>query len=553
MKKRNILALCLILCLMPGILFGCGTKPVSSADDTKSAPADSMDLELTETELNYFFIDRIIALQSDFFTLNQLKEEGFDPTLALNEQQYQDEAGKTWADYFIEEALHEAAGVYGLCNAARKAGYTLTAEDKTSLEEVFQTIKEQSKLYGYESPTEYLKAVYGGNHQYRISDRTFEEDYARLMRFAEEHNHYTIDEEFWELPFPFETDDDARSNNVAICAEIIGCTDLRDLPSQLANLPNGFDQAVFYTEYNKTLLWAEEEGSYDSEILMSKIGTPLDEDPNIYNYVPDEDLPDGHSYFMIVYHALSYDLDDIRDLPDHLYQNPIHPTEESYRAYLERATLARSYYDHYTKKLTFSSDQIDAYEKENSAYYKDYFGSEGTHLKKMISVRHILISYEGGIYDEETFSTIYTEEEKKAAVDKIAEIKAEWEKSEQTSEYFGMLAKKYTDDSNGDQGGLYEHIYPGWAVSAFNDWCFDENRKSGDVGVVQTEYGCHLIYFVGKENQTYREYVLTTDMRAEATEKWFETIRSDYRTHMTVPSTEWLYTGFSLTYPAPTD
>ena len=34
-------------------------------------------------------------------------------------------------------------------------------------------------------------------------------------------------------------------------------------------------------------------------------------------------------------------------------------------------------------------------------------------------------------------------------------------------------------------------------VEAFNDWLFDPKRKPGDSGIVQTNYGFHIMYFVG--------------------------------------------------------
>ena len=32
-------------------------------------------------------------------------------------------------------------------------------------------------------------------------------------------------------------------------------------------------------------------------------------------------------------------------------------------------------------------------------------------------------------------------------------------------------------------------------VDAFNDWCFDAARQSGDTGLVDTSYGTHIMYF----------------------------------------------------------
>ena len=31
----------------------------------------------------------------------------------------------------------------------------------------------------------------------------------------------------------------------------------------------------------------------------------------------------------------------------------------------------------------------------------------------------------------------------------------------------------------------------------FENWCFDETRKMGDYGIVRTDYGYHIMYFVG--------------------------------------------------------
>jgi uncharacterized OB-fold protein len=76
------------------------------------------------------------------------------------------------------------------------------------------------------------------------------------------------------------------------------------------------------------------------------------------------------------------------------------------------------------------------------------------------------------------------------------EIYARWQKTG-GEETFAALAAKYTADGNGDAGGLYEGVYPGQMVQAFNDWCFDPARQIGDSGIVETEFGYHIMYFSG--------------------------------------------------------
>ena len=45
-------------------------------------------------------------------------------------------------------------------------------------------------------------------------------------------------------------------------------------------------------------------------------------------------------------------------------------------------------------------------------------------------------------------------------------------------------------------GGLYTDIYVGQMVEPFETWCFDASRQYGDTGLVKTDYGYHIMYFV---------------------------------------------------------
>ena len=49
-------------------------------------------------------------------------------------------------------------------------------------------------------------------------------------------------------------------------------------------------------------------------------------------------------------------------------------------------------------------------------------------------------------------------------------------------------------------------------VSEFEDWCFDSARKSGDVEIIKTSYGYHIMYFVG-EAEEYYTYAVTESVK----------------------------------------
>ena len=82
---------------------------------------------------------------------------------------------------------------------------------------------------------------------------------------------------------------------------------------------------------------------------------------------------------------------------------------------------------------------------------------------------------------------------------KAQNILVEYLEGEHTADAFGALAKKYTEDSNGAQGGLYEDVKIGDMVSEFESWCTAKGRKEGNVGIVETTYGYHVMYFEGKK------------------------------------------------------
>ena len=112
--------------------------------------------------------------------------------------------------------------------------------------------------------------------------------------------------------------------------------------------------------------------------------------------------------------------------------------------------------------------------------------------------------------------------------DKAKEIVDEFNASDKTSETFGNLATKYTTDPGSKEtGGLYENFGKGEMVAEFENWAFDEARVAGDVGIVKTSYGYHVMYFVKKAPK-----YLSTAKQAIETERLnavYDQINKDYK------------------------
>lgn len=140
------------------------------------------------------------------------------------------------------------------------------------------------------------------------------------------------------------------------------------------------------------------------------------------------------------------------------------------------------------------------------------------------NVRHILIKT-ASTSSTTSESSGLTDDEAKA---KAEEIYKEWKDGEHTEESFGVLATKYSEDPGSvSNGGLYKNIAEGEMVTEFNDWCFDENRKPGDTGIVKTRFGYHVMYFVGNGMPKWKQ-TADTAMRSNDTYEKYQELAKKY-------------------------
>ena len=140
-------------------------------------------------------------------------------------------------------------------------------------------------------------------------------------------------------------------------------------------------------------------------------------------------------------------------------------------------------------------------------------------------VRHILVEF-----PEETEETEEKEDVKVEALDtsaydvtvdnavkedytnaelfnKAQDILKEYLDGDKTEDNFAALAAKYSADGNAADGGIYEGVPMGKMVAEFENWALKDGRKYGDVGIVETQYGYHLMYFIDSEVTTWSDTI----------------------------------------------
>ena len=185
-------------------------------------------------------------------------------------------------------------------------------------------------------------------------------------------------------------------------------------------------------------------------------------------------------------------------------------TYEDYYEYLVTYYTGYSYFDEFYSSIEPTDEEIDAYfEKNKETFAQQKITKESG---KYVDVRHVLkLISKYGEQDAANKTTEpnygYTQEAWDACLAEAQKLLDEWLAGEHTEESFGEMANKHSDDQDGKvtNGGIYEDVTKGYMVEPFDAWIFDETRQEGDYGLVKTQYGYHLMYYVGGEEIWYVE------------------------------------------------
>ncbi|MBR1811970.1 MAG: peptidyl-prolyl cis-trans isomerase [Clostridia bacterium] len=158
----------------------------------------------------------------------------------------------------------------------------------------------------------------------------------------------------------------------------------------------------------------------------------------------------------------------------------------------------------------------------------------GRNEDRLPSVRHILVSFDDAAGEEgvTTAADARSRDEAKALAEQYL---AEYKKGEKTEESFAALAEQYSDDTaslaiggQGMEGGLYENIAKGAYVPAFENWAYDAAREIGDTEIIETEYGYHVMYFVGRAEEPAWKAEIRAVLTEEQTEGFFKSLTEEY-------------------------
>ena len=494
-----------LMILVVAIVLGVTLKtPVTSMISNNTKAMTVGDHKISTTELNYYYIDGIYEFVNQFSDYGEYANiylqmyTGFNPALALDAQVYNAETGETWADVFIDSAHENAKWAYVMYDKAVAEGFKLTDTEQKNLDNLEQTLELYSAYYGFSSVNSYLRSTYGDAASFKTyAEYTKIATIAKAYATAYGESLSFTNEEYRE----YESKEDRYKtfNSYTYSYYYISVSDYQTflkLGTETKD-ENGKTTITYSDEEIETARKAAEEAA---KSLVNELN-------NTYETLN----------LAISKLDLNKDKKDVKATESkHTLYSKI--TNEDIRNWL--IDDARKQGDMTTIEIKSGSGD----DAKVSGYYVVLFDNCNENKQVLANVQHILVKFEGGTKDSVTGTTTYTDEEKQKAKDAAQAILDEFLKGEKKdSEAFGALAKtKSQDTGSKDKGGLIENIYrDAGYVETFTDWAI-AGHQVGDTGLVETEYGWHVMFYKEDGDTTYRDQMISNQMISEAYTAWNE-------------------------------
>ena len=394
-----------------------------------------------------------------------------DPSADYSTQYTTDKDGNkiSWLEYFEQETVNQIKNYNTFYNAAKKEKITLTQKQKDTINEQIKGLKNSaseknqsldayiSSVFGEYCSEEtvrlymeqfYLTANYKG--KYAIDNKPAEDE---ISKYYDEHktDYNQVDFSYLAVPYDASSDEKKDESLKNIKKYMSKITDRQSIIDLIPTVYKEYIDADVQTAMQNDSNLSKEEAvknvtaNYEGNVDGTIYGSDGPFSDEINNWLLDEKQPTG----TVKYYA----------------------NEDTGYAY-----------------IILKTEQAKRSEDETYA------------------VRHILImpkTDDDSQTDQTTGQTEYTDEQWAAAEEKANKLLEEYNSGDRTEYSFSILAEANSDDtasttagSSDAFGGLCEAVKLGEMVPDFEKWAVDKSRKYGDTGIVKSEYGYHIMYFV---------------------------------------------------------
>jgi len=487
-----------VVCLI--LLIGICSLAVTAYNNSGIAERNTVALtigeqKLSNADLGYFYIDNINATYQEWYqtygestgVLASLMY-GLDVFKPLDQQTTKDDPNKTQAEYYIDLAIEKAVSTYALYEQALANNFKLSEDTVSAIDSTMSALDISAKNYGYRGINEYLKSFYGNGAN--------EENFRKYLLVTE-------------TAAAFETD--------AYDGFTYTDSDLEAYNKEHFSEFSSFSYDSIYLPVNSFVECTADEDDKEHEHTQDELDAAQKAAKKAADFLAASKPKTAEELNKAIQKLDSFKESTCTEYTDVLYTKVSNVEIAAWLAEINRKAGDITVVSNDTETVDENGNTVTKVYGYTVALYQDRNDNES----KLVNVRHILSAFEGATTDENgntTYPTSSVEASKKA----IEKLEQDWLSAGGTEEAFAKLAEENTDDTGSvNNGGLYENIYPGQMVPSFNDWCFDESRKPGDYGTVETQYGIHLLYYVGLSDVVYRDYMIENTMRNEDYQKWY--------------------------------
>lgn len=495
---KKVVAIVLAIAIVGGI----GWKVIDSLGviDRLATAVKIGDTKISAAQFNYYYssaYNQIASQASQYESAYGYNVMGFDTSVAPDEQNstQKDEDGNplSWDKVIVDTAVSNAQYYVACYNEALKAGIELTEDQKAEIDETIESYREEAAENNY-SLNAYLKMYFGSGFNEKVFKQQME-------------------------------------------MEMLARNFSEDKTSELTNAVTDKEIAEEYNKDKAQYNYADVRYyAFDFTTLKANDGETEDALKARQKAANDAVIAEAKA----VYEKITNEETFISAVKDYENKDAETPSDKDVTTLSKRATKS-------SLVSAMSEDAAKwAFDNARKAGDKTMITGEKavyiimnikpSYATNSVDVRHCLIAF-----DAEDSKNV-TEEEKKAAYDTAKKLYDEWLAGTKTSESFGTMATENTgDDASAANGGLMENIrISDGYVDAFEEWCFDPARKAGDNGIIETEYGYHIMYFVknNADDLDWKNSIKTTKANAAAT-AYEKELLADEGSYAVVENEKW--------------
>lgn len=456
----KVVGIVIVVAVCLGLLYGC--LSFFGVPQKVMTAAKVGDERISVAKYDYYYMATYLkvyntARQYDSYGSGYgLMYTGYDCTKAPEDQKYTVETlegyeDPTWADYFKESALENAQSYVAYTALAREAGITLTDEEKAEIDEQIKSLAETAKEQDY-SLNRFLTKNYGKGASEKLLREVMEESYL-AYNYANQKQDEIID------AVTTEQINEEFNNNIQKYTKF--SISLFTVKAETAELGE-----------NAT----DEEKAAAKATAMQSAKTSADA------------------------YAASVKSADTLFASAQKYNSELTSEKVAYTD-----TAASSITNSFGQAVTdwvYAADRAagdKAVIEVADGYVVAYLTSlPARDTTKSVDVRHILIKFPT---DSEGKTQKLNDDQKQEYYNKAQSVYNEYLANPTEENFISLAGTHNEDDGSKETGGLYENVTKGQMVTEFNDWIFDAARKPGDTGIVETQYGYHIMYYVNNDNE----------------------------------------------------